>query len=99
MDQSKWAVPRDRLLQSTKQAQGLQKPKMKVQGVWLHGVDLSLYVIHPAVPADSSLVTECLQKSLERAAVKFQERGVPFPSQFMAWAPCMLLLSVYSNRL
>lgn len=60
MDQSKWAVPRNRGTRAGKAMSQLAKPKCKVQGVWCHKTLLCLYVLDPRLPSDSSTVIEIL---------------------------------------
>lgn len=86
MDQSKWALPRNRLAQSSKEVSTLIRPRMKLHGVWLHGVSLNLYVIHPNIPADSSLVAECFMKALQDAANIFEQHQKSFPRECFIWA-------------
>ena len=85
MDQAKWACPRDRLIQRSKEANGLLRPRMKVQAVWIHGIALNLYLVHPCIPADSSLVIECFQKALQDCIDRFESLGQPLPSTCFAW--------------
>lgn len=87
MDQSKWALPRNRLVQSSKETQNLIRPRVKIHAVWLHGVSLNLYVVHPGVPADSSLVAECLLRSLEDAVCLFKKYQKPFPRELFVFVP------------
>ena len=87
MDQSKWALPRNRLVQSSKETQTLIRPRVKLHAVWLHGVSLNLYVVHPGVPADSSLVAECLLRSLEDAVCLFKKYQKPFPRELFVFVP------------
>ena len=54
MDQSKWSIPRYQL--QTKESQNMIRPHWKVHGIWLHGVSLTLYAVHPCIPSDSSLL-------------------------------------------
>ena len=79
MDQSKWALPRHRLLQSSKEGQALLRPRMKLHSVWIHGVSLNLYLIHPGVPADSSLIVECCLRALEDATQIFEKHQKIMP--------------------
>lgn len=87
MDQSKWALPRNRLVQSSKETVNLIRPRVKVHAVWLHGVSLSLFVVHPGVPADSSLVSECFMRVLQDAVEIFERHQKPLPRECLAWVP------------
>ena len=64
MDQSKWAIPRSRGTRTTKTLSALQKPKVKVQGVWVHGTVLKLFVVDPRIPSDSTTILESLGSSI-----------------------------------
>lgn len=85
MDQSKWALPRNRLMQSSKEAQTLIRPRVKIHGVWLHGVSLNLYCVHPNVPADSSLVAECFMLALQDAVGIFERHQKTLPQECFIW--------------
>lgn len=65
MDQSKWALPRLRHGVLTKSMQKLDRPRVKIQGVWCHQVALFLHVVEVRQPSDGSMVAESLAKSLE----------------------------------
>ena len=90
MDQSKWALPRQRLLQSSKDAQNMLRPRMKVHAVWAHGVVLEMFVVHPGVPHDSALVLECLMRTMEDVSEIFQKHGKPLPREMLSWVPCLV---------
>lgn len=87
MDQSKWCLPRDRIVQSSKEGSVFQRPRMKVHGVWNHGVSLNLFLIHPGVAADSSLVIETFQRVLQDTVQTFEKCGRPLPSACCIWVP------------
>lgn len=87
MDQSKWALPRHRLLQSSKESQNIIRPRMKIHGLWVHGVCLNLYLIHPGVPADSSLIAECFARALQDTSEVFAARNQPMPNECWVWVP------------
>lgn len=84
MDQAKWSIPRSRHTIITKNESG-QRPKCKVQGVWIHGLILSLYVLDPRCPSDASTILETATRSLEDAMVICREQGVPIPNQLLIW--------------
>ena len=44
MDQSKWRIPRYSKQRPLKSTSMLQRPQLKVQGCWVHGVALDLWV-------------------------------------------------------
>lgn len=56
---------------------------MKIHAVWLHGISLHLYLVHPGVPADSSLIVEALLRALEEARVMFTERQKEMPKEVL----------------
>ena len=85
MDQSKWSLPRHRLLQSSKESQNIIRPRMKIHGLWVHGVSLNLYLIHPGVPADSSLIAECFARALQDTSEVFAARNQPMPNECWVW--------------
>lgn len=85
MDQSKWAVPRQRVAQSSKETAGLVRPRMKLHGIWMHGVSLNIFVCHPGLSADSSLITETLCRVLESTALEFQKRNKEMPQEILVW--------------
>ncbi|CAL1145894.1 unnamed protein product [Cladocopium goreaui] len=83
MDQSKWRIPRYAGQRPLKSTSMLQRPQLKVQGCWVHGVVLDLWVLDPRVPADSTMVIETGSRSIEFAKQCCQERQVPFPDQIL----------------
>lgn len=85
MDQSKWALPRQRLLQTSKEGQGLIRPRLKLHAVWLHGVVLNLFLIHPGVPSDSSLILECFLQPMEDATGIFHKHSKEMPDELICW--------------
>ena len=87
MDQSKWAIPRCRHQTLTKQVAKYERPRTKLQGVWLHGVILALYVIEVRQSADGSLVAECLSKALDKMKEICDAMGRPYPKRLFLWAP------------
>ena len=93
MDQSKWSVPRQRVVQSCKEVNGLVRPRVKIHAVWAHQIGLHLFVCHPTVAADSSLILECLNRVLETTHQKFIQKGKAFPEQPFCWAPLLSLIA------
>ena len=86
MDQSKWALPRHRVVQRSKASANLARPRMKLHGVWVHNVCLHLFVIHPCVSADSSLVCEAFQRVLQLTSEEFEKMGKQMPESCAIWA-------------
>ena len=85
MDQSKWSIPRVR--QMTKSLSKYDRPRSKIQGVWLHGVALFLWVLDPRSGADASMVVEALMRSLDRMEEMLAEKGRPRVRRLLLWAP------------
>lgn len=85
MDQAKWSVPRSKGLRLSKSTSCQPRPRFKVQGVWLHGALLRLFVIHPQVPSDSSTIIECATRCLEDLDKACKEKAMAFPSEVLAW--------------
>ena len=86
MDPAKWALPRNRTLQSSKEASALVRPRMKVHGLWVHGISLNLYVVHPGVAADSTLICECFVRALQDTEI-FESAQMSIPKECLIWAP------------
>ena len=87
MDQSKWAIPRHRGGALCHHTMKCEKPRLKLQCVWVHNASISFYLIDPRVAADSSMVTECLARSLELLCSQCARRGVQEPRQLSVWVP------------
>ena len=85
MDQSKFALPRNRIIQSSKEASAFVRPRIKLHGLWVHGISLNLYVIHPGVPADSSLIIECFSLALQDAIDMLERAGKQVPKECLVW--------------
>ena len=81
MDQSKWALPRNRLAQSSRETAQLLRPKTKLHCVWIHGVSMTLYLLHPGVASDSSMVCECFMRSLQDCSEIFSKHQKKMPSE------------------
>lgn len=87
MDQSKWAVPRCRHQVLTKKLAKFDRPRTKLQGVWLHGVCLCLYAIDVRQSGDGSMVAECLSKALDKMKSICDQRGRKYPKRILLWVP------------
>ena len=85
MDQSKFALPRNRVVQSSKEVSRLVRPRMKIHGLWNHGLSLNLYVVHPGVPADSSLIVECFARALQDTTHTFETANKRMPRECLIW--------------
>lgn len=96
MDQAKWSVPRSRSSVLPKSLSGLSRPKLKVQGVWVHGIMLKLWVLDPRSPSDASSVLETLTRTIEGAMARCEELGVKPPTELLCWV-ALLHLSVLSQ--
>ena len=86
MDQSKWSIPRVKHNQLTKSVAKYDRPRVKLQGVWLHGAILALYVIDVRQSGDGSLVAECLSKALDKLKEVCDQRGRSYPKRIFLWA-------------
>ena len=85
MDQSKWSLPRQRLLQRAKDTQNLLRPRLKVHCVWCHGVVLHFFIVHPGIAADSALVLEAFLRTMEDVVEIFASAGKTLPRECMIW--------------
>ena len=85
MDQSKWALPRHRLISTAKECQKYNRPRSKIHAVWVHGVALNLFVVDGGVSSDASLILEALSLSLEGMVSQFEAASKPIPSQCLVW--------------
>ena len=86
MDQSKWSLPRHRLIATSKEPQKYVRPRCKLHCVWIHNVALDLYLVGNGVSADASLILETLSLSLEGMAKHFEEMSAQMPSSCWLWA-------------
>ncbi|CAK9009821.1 unnamed protein product [Durusdinium trenchii] len=86
MDQAKWAIPRQKKALVAKSLSGFQKPRFKVEGVWVHNALLALWIVDSRVPSDSSMVIETLSRSIQLVATECERRGKDFPQQLCVWA-------------
>lgn len=85
MDQAKWAIPRQKKALVAKSLSGFQKPRFKVEGVWVHNALLALWIVDSRVPSDSSMVIETLSRSIQLVATECERRGKDFPQQLCVW--------------
>ena len=97
MDQAKWAIPRQRDCLSTKEAQGLVRPRLKLHAVWLHNISLNIFLVHPGIAADSSLILECLARVLERTSAEFNAQGKQLPEALFLWDPWPVLQKIFGQ--
>ena len=89
MDQAKWSIPRNRNSVVPKSLSNLARPRFKVQGVWIHGVMLKLWVLDPRCPADASTILETLTRTVEEAIALCHAHGAQPPDQFLCWVAGM----------
>ena len=73
MDQSKWSVLKQRVAQSSKEAEGFVRARLNFHAVGFDGISLNAYLAHPGCRADSSLIVETLCRVLESEA-SFRKR-------------------------
>lgn len=85
MDQSKWSLPRLRNGILTKSMQKLDRPRVKLQGVWAHNVCLTLNVVEVRQSSDATMVLEALSRTLERVHDLCQQQGKPMPAKVLVW--------------
>ena len=85
MDQSKWAIPRCRDLRLTKSLAKHERPRSKLQGVWLHNICLCLYALDVRQSADGSMVAECLAKALDKMKEICDAKQKPYPKRILLW--------------
>ncbi|CAL1127523.1 unnamed protein product [Cladocopium goreaui] len=58
----------------------------QVHGLWIHGVSLNLYVVHPGVAADSTLICECFARALQDTFETFESAQMRIPKECLIWA-------------
>lgn len=87
MDQAKFCIPRCRAGVTTKSMAKYERPRVKIQGVWLHQALLSLHVVDVRQSGDASMVIECLSKDLEKMAEVCKEQGKKTPKRLLLWVP------------
>ena len=88
MDQAKWSIPRHKSSTTPKSMASLVRPKFKVQGTWVHGVLLKLWVLDPRCPADASMVVETMLRSIEQVIEICETKGIEPPDELLCWVPC-----------
>ena len=81
MDQSKWSIPRYRGMVQTKSFQKLERPRLKIQGVWAHNIVLTLNVIEARLASDASTVIEALLRTLEKVNELCAAKNKPPPKK------------------
>ena len=96
MDQSKWAIPRSKVL--TKNLAKYERPKGKIQGIWVHNICLCLFVVDPRVHCDASMVIETLCRSLEHAKKICDRLQVDMPKRLLLWVTCQEVEIVYFTK-
>ena len=84
MDQSKWSIPRLGKKQSSDLSKS-QKPRLKLQAVWVHGIAVHFFLIDPRCDSDSSMVADCLATAVEHAVKKCADRDCDI-RHLMVWA-------------
>ena len=85
MDQSKWAIPRVRHGRLTKRIAKHDRPKTKLQGCWLHGIVLCMFVLDVRQGGDGSMVCECFSRALDKMKEACDQRGKPYPKRIILW--------------
>ena len=85
MDQSKWSIPRCRGDRYSKTFEQLERPRIKVHGLWCHYRELMFFCADPRTAADSDFIIECAARGLERIAAQCRESGAPMPTEVTIW--------------
>ena len=85
MDQAKWCCPRNKRAMMPKVLSGLQKPKFKIQGCWLHSLILVLWIIDCRCPSDSSMVVETTARTIQYGMDILERKGKARPDQLILW--------------
>ena len=85
MDQAHWNLPREAGQNAPKEWAKYQRPRAKVQGVWLFWWEVSFYVADNCMPHDSGMTCEVIARSLERVKEIAEERQIPLPPEFVLW--------------
>ena len=85
MDQSKWALPRQRNHTLTKSMQKMERPRVKLQGAWAHGVCLALEVISVRQSCDGAMVAETLSVLLDHVKRICDSKGKAMPKKVVLW--------------
>ena len=85
MDQSKWAVPRVRHGRLTKRIAKHDRPRTKLQGCWLHGIVLCMFVLDVRQGGDGSMVCECFSRALDKMKEACDHKGKPYPKRIILW--------------
>lgn len=83
MDQSKWSIPRSQTL--TKSLAKHDRPRTKLQGLWMHNVALCMYCIDVRQATDASMVVEALARGLEKMWEICRGHGKPGPKRILVW--------------
>ena len=83
MDQSKWSIPRSQTL--TKSLAKHDRPRTKLQGLWMHNVALCMYCIDVRQATDASMVVEALARGLEKMWEICKGQGKPGPKRILIW--------------
>lgn len=85
MDQAKFCIPRCRAGVTTKSMAKYERPRVKIQGCWLHAVLLTLHVIDVRQSGDAAMVIECLSQDLEQMYKVCREQGKQPPRRILCW--------------
>ena len=85
MDQAKWSIPRVSKTTS-KTFSGFDRPRLKVQGIWLHHYSLQFFVLDPRLNSGSSAICDCASRALEAMVVECRRRNVDVPKDITVWS-------------
>ncbi len=77
--EAKYCIPRSPTLKTCYRSNKLQRPKMKVHGVWMFGYVLRIAVVEESTFHGSSMVHELISLTLEDTIEVCREKGVSAP--------------------
>ena len=97
MDQSKWSLPRSKVL--TKNLAKFERPRAKIQAVWCHNLCLCLFILDPRVHTDASMVIECICRALEKAAAVCERHGKSLPRRLLLWVLWLVMMHAIKTQI
>lgn len=98
MDQAKFCIPRCRAGVTTKSMAKYERPRVKIQGCWLHSVLLTLHVVDVRQSGDASMVIECVSQDLERMNQICLQRGLNTPRRILCWVAWIKTKYLATNK-
>ena len=79
MDQAHWRLPRDPELKTVKALGSFQRPQCVLHMIWVFNVRIEFFILDSDQHHDSSMVTECMARTLEKVAADFESMGSVMP--------------------